>query len=99
MRGPGKGKTNNPNGRPKGSQNNTTKQARELLQTILFGQMDNISDALEALRDEPSKYLDACSKLFTYVLPKKTDITSDDETLKATQIIFQDVSGKEIHED
>ncbi len=95
-RGPGKGNTNNPNGRPAGSQNRTTKESRELLQTILYGQLDNIAAAFEALREEPAKYLDACSKLFTYVLPKKTDITSDDEAIKTTQIIFQDVSGKEI---
>jgi hypothetical protein len=80
--GPGKGKTNNPNGRPKGSKNRTTKEARELLESILFGQIDNINEALDTIRElDPPKYLDACSKLFTYVLPKKNDITTDGERI------------------
>ena len=84
MRGPGKGKTNNPAGKPKGSQNRTTKESKELLEQILFGQVDNIRTALESVLDsDPAKYLDSCSKLFTYVLPKKTDVTSGDEKLFA----------------
>ena len=82
MRGPGKGKTNNPNGRPAGTPNRTTKEARELLEVILFGQVENINSALERLRTtDPAKFIDACSKMFAYVLPKKTDITSNDNTL------------------
>jgi hypothetical protein len=87
-RGPGKGNTNNPKGRTKGSPNKTTKEARELLEQILLGQVDNIKTALEAIKiKDPAKYLDACSKLFTYVLPKKTDITSDGERIN---IIWKD---------
>ena len=82
MRGPGKGNTNNPNGRPKGTPNRTTQEAKELLEQIMFGQIDNINEALDNLKDKDySRSLDACSKLFTYVLPKKTDVTSDGEKL------------------
>lgn len=78
MRGPGKGNTNNPNGRPKGRPNRTTEQAKELLQTILYGQLDNIDEALENIRSKSDKdYIDACVKMFKYVLPEKRDITSD----------------------
>jgi len=81
-RGPGKGNTNNPNGRPAGVPNKTTKAAKELLEQVLLGQVDNIKTALELIKNkDPAKYLDACSKLFTYVLPKKTDITSGDKPL------------------
>ncbi len=91
MRGPGKGKTNNPNGRKKGSQNRTTKEARELLQTILYGQIDNIAAAFEKiLADDPAKYIDACAKMFTYVLPKKTDISSGDEPIKQSINVIVD---------
>jgi hypothetical protein len=69
--------------KPKGAVNRTTKEARELLEQVLLGQVDNIKAALQEVKDnDPAKYLDACSKLFTYVLPKKTDITSMDESLK-----------------
>jgi hypothetical protein len=74
--------TNKTGGRTKGTPNRTTKQARKLLEQILFGQIDNINDSLNKVRKESeAKYLDACSKLFTYVLPKKTDVTSDDKPL------------------
>lgn len=92
-RGPGKGNTNNPSGRTKGSLNKTTKEARELLEQVLLGQVDNIKSALESIKTkDPAKYLDACSKLFTYVLPKKTDITSGDEPIKQNLNIIVDSS-------
>jgi hypothetical protein len=71
-------------GRQGGTPNRTTKEARELLEQVLLGQVDNIKTSLESLKKESdAKYLDACSKLFTYVLPKKTDITSGDEKIPA----------------
>ena len=77
-----KGEVSNSNGRPKGTQNRTTKEAKETLQQILLGQIDNIASALTELRGKDSaRYLDSCSKLFTYVLPKKTDITTDDKPI------------------
>lgn len=69
-------------GRTAGTPNRTTAQAKELLEQIMFGQIDNINEALNNLKDKDyAKYLDACSKLFTYVLPKKTDVTSDDKPI------------------
>jgi len=81
-KGPGKGNTNNKNGRPKGVPNKTTKEARELLESILFGQLDDIKAAFAKLKAEPAKYIDAYSKMFGYVLPKKTDITTDDKPIQ-----------------
>ena len=86
---PKKGFTNNPNGRPKGTPNKTTQEARELLDTVLLGQVDNIASALERLKQESdAKYIDACVKLFQYVLPKKTDITSKDQSINPLTINF-----------
>jgi hypothetical protein len=70
-------------GRPKGVKNKTTRQAKELLEQVLLGEVDNVKSALAAVRKkDPAKYLDACSKLFTYVIPKKTDLTSDNERIQ-----------------
>ena len=72
-------------GKPKGAVNRTTKEAKEFLEFVMFGQLDNMNDALQRLHEtDPSRYLDACSKLFTYVMPKKTDLTSGDEKLFAS---------------
>jgi len=69
-------------GRKKGSLNRTTKEAKAVLDRVLLGQVDNIEDALNTLKDkDAARFLDACSKLFTYVLPKKTDITTDDKPI------------------
>ena len=95
-RGPGKGNTNNPNGRTKGSPNRTTKEAKLLLEQILLGQIDNINDAFNDLKGKDSgRFLDACSKMFTYVLPKKTDITTDDKPIvQLPDIIITRRNGK-----
>lgn len=73
----GKSKTG---GRKKGIENRTTKEAREILDKILYAEIDNISDALTEVRKKNKwAYLEILSKLLTYSMPKKTDITSGDE--------------------
>jgi hypothetical protein len=76
------GISGNPRGRKTGIPNRTTKEAKELLEQILLGQIDNIKTAFKKLQKDPGRYLDACSKLFTYVLPKKTDITTGDKPIQ-----------------
>lgn len=67
--------------KPKGAVNRTTKEGKELLDKILMNQLDNANDAFNALRSDPAKFIDAYAKLLGYVLPKKTDITSDDKPI------------------
>ena len=70
-------------GKPKGAQNRTTKESKEFLEKVMFRQLDNMNEALDLLyKKDPSRYLDACSKLFAYVLPKKSDVTSDDKPIQ-----------------
>jgi len=81
-------------GRSSGTPNRTTKEARELLEQILFGQIDNINASLNKLRiKDDSRYLDSCSKLFAYVLPKKADITSDDKPISLLPTIEIKLNG------
>jgi len=83
--GPGKGNTNNPNGRKKGIPNRTTTEAREMLEQILYGQLENIQLALSELKaKDNAKYVESCSRLFAYVLPKKSDITTGGEKINIT---------------
>jgi len=76
-------------GRGPGTLNRTTKEAKERLEQILLGEVDNIKSALlDVKKKDPARYLDACAKLFTYVLPKKTDITSDGNSIEPVNITF-----------
>jgi hypothetical protein len=87
-----KGVASNPKGKKPGTLNRTTKEAKELLEKILFGQVEGIEEALAEIKaKDPAKYLDACSKLFTYVMPKKTDVTTNDEPLVTElKVIYMD---------
>jgi hypothetical protein len=84
MKGPGKGKSNNPAGKPKGTQNKSTKEAKEFLKQILFAEFDNIQESLKNARTESdSKYIDLLSKMLQFVLPKQVETEhSGDVTLK-----------------
>jgi hypothetical protein len=69
-------------GRIAGTSNRTTKEAKEILNEILFGELDHIREALAEIREtNKTQYLETLSKLLAYSLPKKTDMTSGDEKL------------------
>jgi hypothetical protein len=77
-----KGVVTNPRGKKPGTLNTTTKQAKEILNQILFDELPNIKKALSEIKAKDKyKYLDTFAKLLSFALPKKTDLTSDDEKL------------------
>lgn len=67
--------------KPKGAVNRTTKEGKELLSNILMNQLDNANAAFDALRADPGKFIDAYAKLLGYVIPKMTDVTSDNKPI------------------
>jgi len=70
-------------GKTSGTPNKTTKEAKEILNKILFDEIPNIKAALLAIKEKDEyKYLECLSKLFPFVIAKKTDVTSDDEALQ-----------------
>jgi len=62
-----KGKSGNPEGRPKGSLNKTTNEIRELISKAI--DTDKMKDALNQITD-PLDYLNAVSKLLPYAIGK-----------------------------
>lgn len=74
-----KGKTNNPNGRPKGSFNKKNKQIREFLQSILADNQDKFLKELMSLKGK--QFIDAWTVLIEYSVPKlqRTEIVGDEE--------------------
>lgn len=63
-----KGKTNNPNGRPKGTPNKITSTVRAWLLEVINGNRDQFTRDLQAL--EPAERVEVLLKLLPYVLPK-----------------------------
>ena len=62
-----KGKSGNPEGRPKGSLNKVTKDLREVLSNAI--DTDKIKDKLNQIED-PVDYINAVSKLLPYITGK-----------------------------
>lgn len=84
-----KGVTTNPNGRPAGTQNKTTKEARELFIQIMNNEIPNVVEALNKLKGEsPAKYIDALSKLLQYTMPKQLDIKTDGEKITDVKVTY-----------
>ncbi len=80
-------------GRLKGTINKTTRESKELLTTIIEGQIPHIKTALvEVFEKDKALYLKSIAGLLPYFLPKKTDITSNDGELNHLPIII-DWSG------
>ena len=87
-RGPGKGNTNNPNGRPKGSPNKATAEIRERLLNAIQTEMKDVGITLQQLKkDNPAQYLSLLEKFMAYIVPKKRDITSDDKPITGITIV------------
>ena len=75
MRGPGKGNTNNPSGRPKGQPNKTTKLSRELIQKLIEDNWDLLIGDIQAL--DPKDRVKALTDLMKYSLPALSAMQAD----------------------
>lgn len=67
-----KGNTNNPKGRPKGSLNKTTKDIRELFQSILDENLELINEDIKTLN--PKDRILTLLKLSEFIVPKLKSI-------------------------
>ena len=70
-----KGKTNNPNGRPKGTPNKITQDMRQWLSTVIDKNRRQIERDLKAL--EPKERLQMLEKLMQYVIPKQQAVKAE----------------------
>lgn len=69
-----KGQSANPNGRPTGSANHSTKAIKEAYAALINGNLDRIQDWLDRVADEdPKGALDFLIKLSPFVVPKRTE--------------------------
>lgn len=77
-----KGKTNNPNGRPKGTPNKITADLRSFLTGVIDKNRRQITKDLKAL--EPRDRLIILEKLMAYVIPKQQTVTASVELERLT---------------
>ena len=70
-------------GRQKGTQNKSTEQSKAMFIDMMGGNVKKVKAALDYLyKKDKVKWLDTVCKFFPYFLPRKQDITSDDEQLR-----------------
>lgn len=74
-----KGQSGNPNGRPAGSINATSKQAKELISDIVLDELANIKELLNELTPPERAYL--ICKLLPYVIPKSKETDQQGEMI------------------
>jgi hypothetical protein len=81
-----KGQTNNPNGRPKGRPNKTTKDLRDWINKFIDRNTAQIEEDWKVL--EPKDRLMIFEKLLKYTLPalQSTTLTTDIERLSDEQL-------------
>ena len=81
-----KGKSGNPNGRPKGSQNRATSDLRQAVKKIVDEMRDDIPGWLAKL--EPAQRIDVFVKLLQFCLPnmQSISISSDIDLLSPEEV-------------
>lgn len=79
-----KGKTNNPNGRPKGTPNKITKSVRAFIVEVVNKNRRQVIKDLKAL--DPKDRLIMIEKLLQYIVPKQQAQTIDITNLTDEQI-------------
>ena len=67
-------------GRPKGAQNKTSKQVKELLSDILSDEIEAMPERLNQLSDK--ERLDIVIKLLPYILPKQKELEISNDITK-----------------
>lgn len=86
-----KGKTNNPNGRPPGTPNKSTINAREAIAYFVEGNVGRLNSWLDAIaEDSPKDAFDAFMKVVEYNIPKlnRTDVQQLDASGKPADAGF-----------
>lgn len=70
-----KGQSGNKEGRPKGSQNKSTKVAKQAIADFINGTTPKVVELWEEVCDEdPGKAIDLWTKLAEYVIPKQSRV-------------------------
>lgn len=95
-----KGQTGNPNGRPKGTPNKSSKELREAINNLVSNNIDTLQSDIDNL--EPKDRLAFIEKLFKYVIPpsKEEPIQVDNPQSSYHELMYNMfIESKKITED
>ena len=95
MQGPGKGKTNNPNGRKKGVPNKATRDIKEAYRQLIEKNLDNLTKWIEQIAaKDPEKAIRILADLSEYVVPKlaRQEHTGEGGKDLIATLLFKDFS-------
>lgn len=99
------GESGNPNGRPKGSVNKSTKQVRQAYQNLVEMNLDNMTQWLSQVAAEnPEKAMTLMLQLSEFIIPKlaRTELTGNDGDDLFKNIKFEfgpDINDEELREE
>lgn len=86
-----KGQSGNKNGRPKGAQNKTTAEIKEIITRIVGNQLEHIEKDLDKIRKtDPAEAMRLSSRFIDYVIPKQTKIDLEGElTHRVEKVVIE----------
>ena len=82
-----KGRTNNPNGRPKGSKNERTKQWEALGEAVVSKHAQRFNKVLEGLSDE--QFIKAYTSILSYFKPRLSTLSNDQNSTTEINVELQ----------